>query len=165
MHFLVQISIWNGKIKLCSEAKMRECEMGWSHHTSRSESQQHECEKVASWIFCLGVVNIWMSWLTVCGRSRQVLWSVQTGSVVALGRLYPDCPGRLPVLMCGRSRQVLWSVQAGSVVALGRLYPSCLGRLPVLMCGRSRQILWSVQAGFVVTCGRCRQILWLLILS
>ena len=25
-----------------------ECEMGWSHHTSRSESQQHECEKLTS---------------------------------------------------------------------------------------------------------------------
>ena len=29
MHFLVRISIWNGKIKLNSEAYWRECEMGW----------------------------------------------------------------------------------------------------------------------------------------
>ena len=45
MHSLVRRSISNGKIKLCSEAYRRKCEMGWSHHTSRSESQQHECEK------------------------------------------------------------------------------------------------------------------------
>ena len=44
VHFLVRISIWSGKIKLFSEAYVRECETGWSHHTSRSESQQHECE-------------------------------------------------------------------------------------------------------------------------
>ena len=46
MHFLVRISIWNGKIKMCNEAyNRRVCEIGWSHHTSRSESQQYECEK------------------------------------------------------------------------------------------------------------------------
>ena len=32
MYFLVWISIWNGKIKLSSEAYRRECELGWSHH-------------------------------------------------------------------------------------------------------------------------------------
>ena len=40
--------IWNGKIKLSREAYRRECDMGWSHHTSRSESQQLECEKSPS---------------------------------------------------------------------------------------------------------------------
>ena len=47
MFLLVRISISNGKIKLTNEAYGRECDMGWSHHTSRSESQQHECEKWA----------------------------------------------------------------------------------------------------------------------
>ena len=37
MYFLVRISVWNGNDKLRSEAFWRDCEMGWSHHTSRSE--------------------------------------------------------------------------------------------------------------------------------
>ena len=45
MYFPIKISIWNVKIKLISLSHRRECDMGWSHHTSLSESQQHECEK------------------------------------------------------------------------------------------------------------------------
>ena len=57
IYFLVQISIWNGKFKLISEACRREFEMGWSHLTSRSESQQHECEKVLSSIGLLSFLT------------------------------------------------------------------------------------------------------------
>ena len=44
MYILIQISVSNGKIKLSSGTFWRECEIGWSHHTSRSESQQHRRE-------------------------------------------------------------------------------------------------------------------------
>ena len=50
MYFLVRISIWNGKSKLNShmnsKSYLRECELGWSQHTSRIESQHHECENI-----------------------------------------------------------------------------------------------------------------------
>ena len=36
---------WRNQPEQRIEEKSSECEMGWSHHTSHSESQQHECEK------------------------------------------------------------------------------------------------------------------------
>ena len=55
MHFLVRISFWNGKIKLSSKAKMRECQMGWSHHTFRSETNSMTARNTTS----LGTTRWW----------------------------------------------------------------------------------------------------------
>ena len=52
MYFLVRLSIWNGKIKLSSEASRRECVMGCYPYTSRSESQHHKWENITLLWFC-----------------------------------------------------------------------------------------------------------------
>ena len=68
--FSYKYLLWNGKIKLSSavkinqtsEAYRRECNKGWSHHTSCSESQQHECKK--DWYLNLGLLRPYISPLT-----------------------------------------------------------------------------------------------------
>ena len=69
MYLLVRISIWNCKIKQSSEAFWRECEMGWSHHTSRRENQQHEYENKTS-----HVTTHWTHDVVARLNQRHWLW-------------------------------------------------------------------------------------------
>ena len=106
IYILVRLSIWNDKIKLSSGTFWGECEMGWYHHTSRSESQQLECENIIcirhrwemKWVreepispsqrcrmhifspsaACLSLVSI-PSWEAVCDDAYKVCtisWSI-----------------------------------------------------------------------------------------
>ena len=43
-------------------AYRRECEMGWSHHTSRSESRQRECENRIEWMSYLSYLTVRCPW-------------------------------------------------------------------------------------------------------
>ena len=81
MYFHVRLSIWNGKIKLSSEAYRRECEMGWSHHTSRSESQQHECRNVISLIPALGRIHVQFAVFLSSGAYSHAVCYVSQGRI------------------------------------------------------------------------------------
>ena len=83
MHFLVRISIWNSKIKLISEAYRRECEMGWSHHTCRSENQLQEC---ANTVDC--VVITCFSTLTDQGLYDNLQWRKRHCAVSMVFQLF-----------------------------------------------------------------------------
>ena len=69
--FVVQMSIWNGEIKLISEAKRRNCEIGLPHHTSHSESQQHECDKLYYSVGGSLSKWWWVSIVSMAGQSRR----------------------------------------------------------------------------------------------
>ena len=115
MHFLVRISVWNCKIKLCSEAYRRECEMDWSHHTSRCESRQRECENRIEWMS-------YLSYLTVRCREQVKHWYYPEKH--GNWRTRPPCHRMVPVHCCWIVPLIDWyPCTVPGVLCLHRLEP------------------------------------------